>query len=65
MHMNSKVTIAIRCDDTKEAQLLGGSFQSMYLDVLFKLDMKPHTYTLDAVGLSQIFFSTQNLGKAY
>ena len=22
-------------------------------------------YTLDAVGLSQIFFSTQNLGKAY
>ena len=42
MHMNSKVTIAIRCDDTKEAQLLGGSFQSMYLDVLFKLDMKPH-----------------------
>ena len=45
--MNSKVTIAIRCDDTKEAQLLGGS------------------YTLDGVALSQIFFHTQNLGRAY
>ena len=30
MHLNSKVTIAIRCDDAKEAQLLGGSLQSRF-----------------------------------
>jgi hypothetical protein len=32
MHLNSKVTIAIRCDDAKEAQLLGCVKQHFFLD---------------------------------